>query len=470
MIRAELGEDLFWKAIHRFVQDNAHRTVETVDLLRAIEAATGRNLLFLFDQYVFRGGHPDFNLSYSWDSDHHIAKVTVKQTQAKANGNGNGNDNGLFALTVPILFGFVEKNQLKETQTLKIKVSEAEQSFFIPLVRKPAFISFDHGNHLLKTVELTYPLPELKAQLRFDPDPLARMQAAEALAKKGGLEALHALADVLKTDPFWGVRAEVAKAVGTIPLDQGLEVLATGLLDSEARVRLAAVEAIAQFHHPDSYRHLKPLAEKGDPSYYVEAAAISGLGKLAAKHPEEKPKQSKVLKLLQSILKERAGWNEVVRGGAIAALSHFKTSEQALELVVKYTALGTPQPLRLGAIRALGAFGPEATIQDRVLDRLEALMAETFFLTQVAVVIALGKVEHRRAIALLGQISAQTADGRVRRMADEALQGVRGKLGANKTVEGLQEELTQLQRTHQELRSRLEALEVQTKPKESTRK
>jgi aminopeptidase N len=472
MIRAELGEDLFWKAIHRFVQDNAHRTVETVDLLRAIEAATGRNLLFLFDQYVFRGGHPDFNLSYSWDNDHHIAKVTVKQTQAKTNGNGNNssNDNGLFSLTVPILFGFVEKHQLKDTQMLKVRVSEAEQSFFIPLSHKPAFISFDHGNHLLKTVELTYSLPELKAQLQFDPDPLARMQAAEALAKKGGLEALNALADALKADPFWGVRAEVAKAVGTIPLDQGLEVLATGLLDSEARVRLAVVEAIAQFHHPESYRHLKPIAEKGDPSYYVEAAAISGLGKLTAKHPEEKPKQSKVLKLLQSVLKERAGWNEVVRSGAIAALSHLKTSEQALELVVKYTVLGTPQPLRLAAIRALGAFGPEATIQNRVLDRLEALMAETFFLTQVAVVIALGKVEHRRAIALLGQISAQTADGRVRRMADEALQGLRGKLGANKTVEGLQEELTQLQRTHQELRSRLEALEAQAKPKESAKK
>jgi aminopeptidase N len=59
MIRAELGDELFFKAVHTFVNDNAHRTVETIDLLRAIEKATGRNLQFLFDQYVFRGGHPD---------------------------------------------------------------------------------------------------------------------------------------------------------------------------------------------------------------------------------------------------------------------------------------------------------------------------------------------------------------------------------------------------------------------------
>ncbi|MEM6592191.1 MAG: M1 family metallopeptidase, partial [Cyanobacteria bacterium P01_C01_bin.73] len=56
MIRAELGDDLFWKAIQHFVNIHAHQTVETIDLIRAIEQVTGRNLRFLFDQYVFRGG------------------------------------------------------------------------------------------------------------------------------------------------------------------------------------------------------------------------------------------------------------------------------------------------------------------------------------------------------------------------------------------------------------------------------
>jgi len=40
MIRAELGDELFWQAIHTFVQDNAHKTVETIDL-RAIEKLLG---------------------------------------------------------------------------------------------------------------------------------------------------------------------------------------------------------------------------------------------------------------------------------------------------------------------------------------------------------------------------------------------------------------------------------------------
>ncbi|MFM7613827.1 MAG: M1 family metallopeptidase, partial [Synechococcales cyanobacterium] len=60
MIRSELGDDLFWSGIATFVKNNAFQTVETVDLLRAVDQATGRNLLSLFDQYVYRGGHPSY--------------------------------------------------------------------------------------------------------------------------------------------------------------------------------------------------------------------------------------------------------------------------------------------------------------------------------------------------------------------------------------------------------------------------
>ena len=83
MIRGILGDELFDKAIHTFVNDNAHKTVETIDLLRAIDTATGYNLAGLFDQYVFRGGHPDYKVAYSWDSDSNLAKLTVTQTQGE---------------------------------------------------------------------------------------------------------------------------------------------------------------------------------------------------------------------------------------------------------------------------------------------------------------------------------------------------------------------------------------------------
>jgi aminopeptidase N len=99
MIRTELGDELFWQAIHTFVQQYAHQTVETLDLVRAIEA-TGRNLRFLFDQYVLRGGHPDYKVAYKWDGDSNLAKLTVTQTQAKDG--DKGSQKGLFDLRIPI--------------------------------------------------------------------------------------------------------------------------------------------------------------------------------------------------------------------------------------------------------------------------------------------------------------------------------------------------------------------------------
>jgi aminopeptidase N len=85
-----------------------------------------------------------------------------------------------------------------------VRLHEREQALFFPLDKKPDFISFDVGNHYLKTVELEYPMAELKAQLQHDPDPLSRIEAAIALAKKGNLEAVTALAQPSPTIPSGG--------------------------------------------------------------------------------------------------------------------------------------------------------------------------------------------------------------------------------------------------------------------------
>jgi aminopeptidase N len=463
MIRAELGDELFWRAIHTFVQDHAHQTVETIDLLRAIEKATGRNLLFLFDQYVYRGGHPEYKVGYTWDTDHNMAKMTVTQTQV--NPKDKDSIKNLFDLKIPIAFGFLRDQQSVEMQSFSVRVHEQEQSFYFSLPEKPLLISFDQGNHTLKQVTLEYPLPELKAQLKYDPDPLSRIDAAQALGKKGGLESVNALGIALTQDPFWGVRVEVAQQLAKIKLDQVLRVLKPGLKDPEARVRRAVVEAMATFKTDESYKAIKPFATKGDPSYYVEAAALQAMGAIAASSLTSKSQQTQVIKLLKSVLNERGGWNEVVRSGAITALSHLKTSETAVDLILAYTKAGIPQPLRLTAIRALGSLstGQSPAQLERILERLSILVGEPFFLTQVAVSSALGQMETPKAIGLLTNLVNQTPDGRVRRLAEESIKKVQSALESNQALKSLQEELQQLQQTNQDLKSRVEELEAKSR-------
>lgn len=462
MIRTELGDELFWKAIQTFVQDNAHNTVETVDLLRAIEKATGRNLLFLFDQYVFRGGHPDYKVAYSWDGDSQLAKVTVTQTQAKEG--KNGSDSELFDLKIAIAFGYTQQDtNPPELKPFTVRVHEREQSFYFPLEKKPQFISFDCGNNYLKTVSLEYPIPELKAQLQSEPDPISRIWAAQALAKKGGLEAVKALSDALKSDSFWGVRVEVAKQLAKVKLDQSSDALIAGLNDEDARVRRSVVEALSKIKTTQSYDALKQLLEKGDASYYVEASAASALGKMVSANLKDK--EDEVLQLLTNVLRERAGWNEVVRSGAIAGLSQMKSSPVALEVILEYTTPSVPQPLRLSAIRALGTIstGQTPSNTEWILEQLEELSGESFFLTQVAIASALGQMETAKAIGVLRSLSEQTPDGRVRRLAEEAIQKVQKNVGSDQAVKQLREELDQLKRENQELKSRMENLEAKSK-------
>lgn len=457
MIRAELGEELFWRAIQTFVADNAHKTVETVDLLRAIEKATGRNLAFLFDQYVYRGGHPEFKIAYSWDGDANLAKLTVTQTQADKN-----NTKDLFDLKIPIGFGYTQPGQPAQLKSFTVRVNEPEQSFYFPLAEKPQFVSFDVGNNFLKTVTLEYSVPELKAQLESDPNPISRIYAAVALAKKGGLEATTALSNALKNDSFWGVRVEVAKQLGEIKLDQAFDGLVAGLEDDSPYVRRSVVEALANIKTYDSYKAVKKLLKNGDPSYYVEAAASRSLGCIASVSLGEKPREEKVIKLLKSVLEERSGWNEVVRSGAVGGLAELKTSEAALNLLLEYSHLGVPQPLRLATIRALGkiSVGQSPANLERILARLSELAKETFFLTQVAVVVSLGQMETPKAIGILRSLADQAVDGRVRRYAEEEISQVQKNVGTDKALRQIREELDQIKQENQELKSRLSDLEA----------
>jgi aminopeptidase N len=458
MIRAILGDELFEEAIHTFVRDNAHQTVETIDLLRAIEKATGFNLLFLFDQYVFRGGHPDFKIAYSWDGDSNLAQLTVTQTQAKDN--KNGSDSELFDLKIPIAFGYVGANGYSPSQkTFTLKIHQKEQSFYFPLEQKPDFVSFDVNNNFLKTVALEYPNPELKAQLKNDPDPISRIYAAIALGKKGGIDAIDALSESLTQDIFWGVRFEVAKQLATIKLNQAATALIAGLQDKNSKVRRAVVESLSEFKTNESYQAIKQVLETGDASYYTEAAAARSLGGMVSGNLKDK--QEEIISLLKKVL-ERSGWNEVVRSGAIGGLSQMKTSAIAANIILEYTKPGIPQALRLASIRALGAVSSGQTPEqlEIILEQLEAISRETFFLTQVSVSAALGQMETPKAIGILSGLAEQTPDGRVRRMAEEAIKKVQKNIGSDKAMKELREEIDQLKQENQDLKSRLSKLEA----------
>jgi aminopeptidase N len=461
MIRYQLGDELFNKFVHTFVNDNAHQTVETIDLLRAIDKATGRNLAFLFDQYVYRGGHPDYKIAYEWDEDSNMAKLTVTQTQAKEGLHTLTND--LFDLKLPIGFGYGAEDKV-ELKTFKVRVFEKEQVLYFPLEKKPDFVSFDHGNHHLKTVELEYPLTELIAQLKNNPDPVGKIHAARAIGKKGNLTAIQALAECVETEEFWAVRAAAVEALATIQLDRAIEVLITNLDDEDSDVRRAIIDSLANLKTAECYTALEDLLTEGDESYYVEADTCRALGAIVSA-PGLQDRKPAVIAKLQEVLATKAGWNEVIRSGAIGGLAKMTDSAEALKVVMEYTNPGVPQALRLAAIRALGSISINQRRADRaqILDRLRELARESFFLTQVATVTALRQMTDIGAISVLQGLAQGSPDGRVKRMAEEAVALVQKKAGSDPALQQLRQEMEELKKSNRDLRGRLEAIEASAK-------
>jgi aminopeptidase N len=136
-----------------------------------------------------------------------------------------------------------------------------------------------------------------------------------------------------------------------------------------------------------------------------------------------------------------------------------------LDLLMQYTEIGVAQPLRLSAVRSLGAIstGQEKPNLERILNRLRELSRERFFLSQVAAIVALEGMETPKAIALLQGFTGDGADGRTRRMAEEAIAIVQSRSGSTAAVNQLRQEFDSMKEENRSLLSRLEVLEAKGK-------
>ncbi len=81
MLRGQLGDALFWKAIRHYAQKFSYQTATTNDFVEAVSEATGRDVEWLFDQYVYRPGYPEFDVAWDYNPDNRLLHLSVKQTQ-----------------------------------------------------------------------------------------------------------------------------------------------------------------------------------------------------------------------------------------------------------------------------------------------------------------------------------------------------------------------------------------------------
>ena len=103
MIRKQLGESDWWRSINLYLKRHRGQGVETINLIDAIQDATGKNMRAFFDQWVFKGGHPEYKARTWWDARQKKAYLRVLQTH------GVNEETPLHS--VPLEFGFLRRRQ-----------------------------------------------------------------------------------------------------------------------------------------------------------------------------------------------------------------------------------------------------------------------------------------------------------------------------------------------------------------------
>ena len=144
----------------------------------------------------------------------------------------------------------------------------------------PTMVVFDDGNRLLKTLDFEQPTPWLAAQLASDADLWSRAWALGRLAGRADdADAGGALATAARSSDQPRLRADAATALAGFPTAVALPALEAALADSSARVREAAVAALAGHADARAFALARETFRR-DTSYAVRAAAIGAAASL----------------------------------------------------------------------------------------------------------------------------------------------------------------------------------------------
>ncbi|HEU4732159.1 MAG TPA: M1 family metallopeptidase [Kofleriaceae bacterium] len=443
MLRDAVGDGAFWRAVAHYLGKHRHGVVESRDLARAVEEATGKNVDWFFSQWVIDGaGHPELEVAIRWDAGERIASVTVEQKHKV------DEHTPLFRITTRVRFRVGDADH-----DVPIDIVDPRHVFHVRLDAEPSQAIFDPGRIVVAQLKVDKPEPVWIAELAGATLAIDRATAAAALARRGGPAAERALGDALERDRFWGVRGAAALGLATLRTPAARDRLIKALAaEVHARARRAIARALGEFiQDAAAGAALAAVVERGDASYFVEAEAVLALGKTRTARAGE----------LCRVAATRESFSDVIRQHAYRGLAEAR-DDSALGLLVDGIRWG-----RLGQGRRAAAMALAQLMRGRrdreardVRERLELLLADRDFRVQAAAIEALAVVGDPAAIAALRRMVDRELDGRLRRRGKEVIRDLESATQVTEDVRRMRDEIGELRSLTTSLRERLERIEA----------
>ncbi|HYA34598.1 MAG TPA: DUF3458 domain-containing protein, partial [Candidatus Binataceae bacterium] len=445
MLRRVAGDDLFFRSLNLYCTRHREQNVITQNLQQAFEDATGRNLDWFFDQWVYKEGHPEIEVSSAFDDKQKLASVTVKQTH-------KASDTTVGAFRFPVTIALMD-GEGREVRH-RVEVKDREQVFHFPSEKAPKAVRFDPEFDVLKTIKHKRGREALETVLRFASEAIARAKAARELGKDGSPQAVVALRTALLNDAFWGVRADAAGALGTIRTSEAKAALLEAVNVEHPKARRAVMRALGEFRaDADAASALSRVLENGDKSYFVEAEAALALGRTRS--------ASAFDRLAATLSKD--SYLEVIRAHALAGMAELR-DERVIDVAREWCALGRPPRARVAAIGAIAKGGHfKESRRDEILDFLTPLVDDPEFMVRMRAPGAFEEIGDSRGIAPLERLRDRDLDGRIQRRARDAINSLIEGRSRIQEGERIRAQMDKLREENTKLKERIDKLEAAIK-------
>jgi aminopeptidase N len=357
MLRKHLGDEMFFKSLNHYLTKNANSPVQTEQLRIAIEETTGQSMDWFFDQWLYKMGHPVFEVTQSYDETAKKLTLNVKQTQ-KVDLLNEYPQAEYFQAKVDVeIDGRIEQVWLKP---------QVENVFTFDASVKPQLVNFDYEGTLIKEIKFEKSTDELLYQFKNDKDVLGRVWAMNQLTarlKASGGEAadktkiLAAMNQAVTSEPVWQIRRDVIQAISNPPGNPNaantavanfqadtITALNAAAKDANSNVRAAAITGLGFLR--DAKYVGTFTAALNDQSYSVIDAAATSLART-----NDAAAFDTLVKLTDT-----ASWKDRVRLAGLQGLSVLG-DKRAIELGFKYTEKTYPANVRAAALNVLAASG-----------------------------------------------------------------------------------------------------------------
>jgi len=250
MLRDVMGEKEFRDAVVRYAQKYMFTYAQSNDFMRCVYDATGNSYSWFFDEWILRGGEPNYKVSYASAQDssgRSFTALNVEQVQEVTE------LRPLFRMPVGIRVYY--KNGSCDSITAWI--DKKEQKIIIPNPGKSPvdFVLFDPGRRILKKLSFERSYEELSSVLLNAPDMIDRYDALQDLRSIPVAKKKDLLLRAWEKNHFHLVRSAILEQMAKEGSEETFNLFRQALHDNHANVRktaLVLLDTISQALKPDA--------------------------------------------------------------------------------------------------------------------------------------------------------------------------------------------------------------------------